>query len=734
MANIEIGGRLHSTATGNVVTGANEVLDDIQNKKQQEINAELIEAVGTGGSVDSRIAAAVNVEKNRAEGAEQTLSQAIRNLRDAGYAFGGIAVTDTNPGVPSGNCFYIVRGTGTYTHFKNADNEPIVLVNDGLYVLTYESVENNYWEWNPIIYFDDEHVVQNGLNLPTSKAVYDFKDVFTYISKNNGIDLCIVDKKTNCIVYFKNGHIKTKNFDSSNVAANLSFDVENDSSNPLDFAISDLTGNKPLVVIKGHILTKEFNSQQAAIGKVDDIKGFVIQDGKNNVVLAIKENGRIITNGFDSDNISIIQSDLNFGLAVQDKNGNTVLLVKDGHIQAKEFNSKQAGICKKAELNGFAIQDGLGNKVLLIKKNGRIITKGFDSDNIKLVSAEQPIDLALQDGKEKILALFKRGHIITKEFDSRKVVPIVNQVKNNVFFLNEWSGKNICFLGDSIIDNNFVCNAIKDTLKCNIYNRGWGGAMITPTKYLQGSDASDYSKKGYHFTNVCDIPEDNDPDNHYGGMPSADLIDLVVIHGGGNDYGHGNQTSRTVIGVGSIEEAMGNDLNYLPEGETDPYATVGSTFAAALKYTCYKLRQKYPNIPVAICTIFRSYDYAGQSSHTEYYVNQDMSIIPNVRTYRDGVKNKEDFNNIIRAVARQFGMYVIDFDKFGMPSYNEYFGDLYYVHKESTGHGDLTHPSENYGAWNYGKFMSKEIMMIPYMDKSKVEDDSGDYPDNPEGN
>ena len=45
MANIDIGGRLHSTATGNVVAGANEILDDNEQKKQSEINAELIEAV-----------------------------------------------------------------------------------------------------------------------------------------------------------------------------------------------------------------------------------------------------------------------------------------------------------------------------------------------------------------------------------------------------------------------------------------------------------------------------------------------------------------------------------------------------------------------------------------------------------------------------------------------------------------------------------------------------------------
>lgn len=82
----------------------------------------------------------------------------LYNLRNAGYAFGGIAVPDTNPGVPSGNCFYIIREVGTYTYFKNADNESIVIENDGFYVFTYESVENHYWEYNLITSVDDEPI------------------------------------------------------------------------------------------------------------------------------------------------------------------------------------------------------------------------------------------------------------------------------------------------------------------------------------------------------------------------------------------------------------------------------------------------------------------------------------------------------------------------------------------------------------------------------------------------
>ena len=76
---IPIPGRLHSVATEGHVSGADEIYDDTQQKNQATINSELIAAVGTGGSVDSRIAAAVNVEKTRAEGAESTLTTNLGN-------------------------------------------------------------------------------------------------------------------------------------------------------------------------------------------------------------------------------------------------------------------------------------------------------------------------------------------------------------------------------------------------------------------------------------------------------------------------------------------------------------------------------------------------------------------------------------------------------------------------------------------------------------------------------
>jgi hypothetical protein len=45
MANIDIGGRLHSTATGNVVAGANEIFDDDEQLKQSQINGMVLESI-----------------------------------------------------------------------------------------------------------------------------------------------------------------------------------------------------------------------------------------------------------------------------------------------------------------------------------------------------------------------------------------------------------------------------------------------------------------------------------------------------------------------------------------------------------------------------------------------------------------------------------------------------------------------------------------------------------------
>ena len=68
--NIQLLGTLNNADESGIIANANQIYDDVQQKAQETINSELIAAVGTGGSVDSRIASAVAAETSRAQEAE----------------------------------------------------------------------------------------------------------------------------------------------------------------------------------------------------------------------------------------------------------------------------------------------------------------------------------------------------------------------------------------------------------------------------------------------------------------------------------------------------------------------------------------------------------------------------------------------------------------------------------------------------------------------------------------
>lgn len=98
MANIEIGGRLHSTATGNVVTGANEVLDDTKNKKQSVINAEVDETIGddnTAGTIKGRIKTAEG-KLDTLNGGSSTSGSVAKAVADAKTELIGGATSNGN--------------------------------------------------------------------------------------------------------------------------------------------------------------------------------------------------------------------------------------------------------------------------------------------------------------------------------------------------------------------------------------------------------------------------------------------------------------------------------------------------------------------------------------------------------------------------------------------------------------------------------------------------------------
>lgn len=68
--------RLKNVAVNGHVAGVEDIYDDTKGKTQQQINTEVEQSLGTGGSVDERIAQAVNTEKARAQGVEATKANA----------------------------------------------------------------------------------------------------------------------------------------------------------------------------------------------------------------------------------------------------------------------------------------------------------------------------------------------------------------------------------------------------------------------------------------------------------------------------------------------------------------------------------------------------------------------------------------------------------------------------------------------------------------------------------
>ena len=72
-------------------------------------------------------------------------------------------------------------------------------------------------------------------------------------STKTGVDLDVTDSQGNVIVRFANGHVKTKNFDSENIA-------KDSTKTGVDLDISDESGNVILRIKDGDIITKWFTS------------------------------------------------------------------------------------------------------------------------------------------------------------------------------------------------------------------------------------------------------------------------------------------------------------------------------------------------------------------------------------------------------------------------------------------------------------------------------------------
>lgn len=111
-----IPGRIYNAAVGGHVCGTEDIIDDNKNKTQKQINSELEESLGTGGSVDLRIASAVAAEASRAQTVEEQLRQAYEALSQSQP----IPVTEL-PATGEAGKIYRLAGTTSYTDYMYAE-------------------------------------------------------------------------------------------------------------------------------------------------------------------------------------------------------------------------------------------------------------------------------------------------------------------------------------------------------------------------------------------------------------------------------------------------------------------------------------------------------------------------------------------------------------------------------------------------------------------------------------
>lgn len=178
---------------------------------------------------------------------QSTLISIVSNIGE-NATFKGIATPTTVPGIPDGPVFYLANKPGIYTNFSAIE------IGNGLSLITKE---NDSWVSYNLLPIEQSRS-QNPNTSPSSKLM---DDVITNIieqikttTTSSESDFQISDENGNIILELLDGHVISKNFNSSKAPIS----VDGYTSSDLDF--TDENGNIILKLLDGHIETKFFSS------------------------------------------------------------------------------------------------------------------------------------------------------------------------------------------------------------------------------------------------------------------------------------------------------------------------------------------------------------------------------------------------------------------------------------------------------------------------------------------
>ena len=227
------------------------------------------------------------------------------------------------------------------------------------------------------------------------------------------IDLDVADPQGNVLVRLKDGHIQTKNFNSSDIEGRLS-DAED--------AIDDLQEDTSDLGDRMTEAEEDIDALETAVeGKQDALTfdNIPIQNSPN----PVKSGGVYSALQSIPQSVDVKDStEEDVDIDISDASGNVVARFAGGHFQTKEFDSRDMkALVPEAE------QSDVG-KALIAKtvSGGKVIAyefgeTGSEPDVEVKDDTESGIDLDVSDARGNVLVRFKDGHIQTKEFDSSDI-------------------------------------------------------------------------------------------------------------------------------------------------------------------------------------------------------------------------------------------------------------------------------------------------------------------------
>jgi lysophospholipase L1-like esterase len=368
-----------------------------------------------------------------------------------------------------------------------------------------------------------------------------------------------------------------------------------------------------------------------------------------------------------TDNFAGINTDDDADLDIADDNGNVLVRFNDGHVQTKNFDSKQlpAIATKNTEDYDFTIEDEAGDAIVL----------------------------------------FQHGHVRTKNFNS-ETFSAANYLKD------KFQGKKIAIVGDSICTyQGWLPSDVagfSGTAYATYYPHGDVDAVGKTWWYQMaltlGIDTSNIANTSWSGGTAC-----GDSTSTTFGKPACStkrindiairgfIPDIIIVSVGGNDWGQ--------CGLSGYSTTPGTWK------ESDPIPAEGTIhgFRNAYALILAKIQQTYPLARVFCCTMLDDWrrdgaqddasdnvwppnnqykgDYVAFSTSKNYLIGDKVSYSGSyyefVNNHFAGAWNANDvtevtpkgiticeWNNHIREIANAFGCDVIDMHKCGITYFN----------------------------------------------------------------